>query len=74
MKILQDNSPGNALTDVNGVKMIFSAVDPLDKGPNGTEGMTYSVIGDGKFCSDYLLQLWHLNISLYFIDNHIRGC
>lgn len=41
-----DNSPGNVLSDVNGVRMVFSAVDTIDKGLNGTEGMTYSVIGD----------------------------
>jgi len=74
MKILQDNTPGNVLSDVNGVKMVFSAVDNKDKGRNGTEGMTYSVIGDGKFRSEYLLQLWHLNISLYSIGTHTRRC
>jgi hypothetical protein len=57
MKILQDNSPGNVLSDVNGVKMVFSAIDPYDKGLNGTEGMNYSVTGDGKFRFEYLLQL-----------------
>jgi len=41
-----DNTLGSVLSDVNGVKMVFSAVDSKDKGRNGTEGMAYSVIGD----------------------------
>jgi hypothetical protein len=57
MKILQDNSQGNVLIDVNGNKMVFSAVDYKDNGLNGTEGMTYSVVGDGEFPAEYLLQL-----------------
>lgn len=58
MIILQDNnSPGNVLVDVTGKKMVFSAIDDKDRGLNGTLGMTYSVIGDGKFPSEYQLQL-----------------
>jgi hypothetical protein len=41
-----DNVPGKVLTDVNGIKMVFSAIDDKDNGLNGTEGMKYSVIGD----------------------------
>jgi hypothetical protein len=33
--------------------------------------MKYSVIGDGKFPSEYLSQLWHQNVSLYFIASHV---
>jgi len=57
MKILQDNVPGKVLTDVNGIKMVFSAIDDKDNGLNGTEGMKYSVIGDGKFPSECLSQM-----------------
>jgi hypothetical protein len=57
MTILQDNTPGNVLTDLNGNNMIFSAIDDQDNGLNGTAGMKYSVIGDGKFPSEYLSQL-----------------
>ena len=57
MKILQDNSPGNVLSDVNGKEMVFIAIDDKDNGHNGTEGMKYSVVGDGKFPSKYLSQL-----------------
>jgi hypothetical protein len=57
MKILQDNTQGNVLIDVNGKEMVFNATDDKDKGRNGTEGMTYSVIGDGEFPAEYLLQL-----------------
>jgi len=53
MKILQDNGPGKVLSDVNGNKMVFSAIDDKDRGLNGTAGMTYFVIGDGKFPSEY---------------------
>jgi len=67
MNILQENSPGNVLSDVNGKRMVFSAIDDKDKGLNGTAGMTYSVIGDGKFPSEYLSQQQRLNISLYLI-------
>jgi len=54
---LQGNTPGNVLSDVNGNRMIFSAIDDKDNGRNGTAGMRYSVTGDGKFPSEYLLQL-----------------
>jgi hypothetical protein len=57
MNILQENIPGNVLSDVNGNKMFFSAIDDKDNGLNGTAGMKYSVTGDGKFLSQYLLQL-----------------
>jgi hypothetical protein len=29
--------------------------------------MSYDITGDGKFQSEYLLQLWHSNISLNFV-------
>jgi hypothetical protein len=67
MKILQGNVPGSVLSDVNGNKMVFNAIDDDDEGINGTEGITYSVNGDGKFPSEYLSLSRHLNISLYFI-------
>jgi hypothetical protein len=61
MNILQGNTPGKVLTDNNGTKMIFSAVDPKDNGLNGTDGMIYSVLGDGKFPSEYLSLLCHMH-------------
>jgi hypothetical protein len=57
MKIFQYNTPGKVLSDVQGNQMIFSAIDEKDNGLNGTKGMTYSVIGDGTFTSQYLSQL-----------------
>jgi hypothetical protein len=57
MIILQGNSLNRVLIDVNGKEMIFSAIDDVDNGLNGTEGMTYAVLGDGKFTSQYLSQL-----------------
>ncbi|XP_021930459.1 protocadherin Fat 4-like isoform X2 [Zootermopsis nevadensis] len=40
------NIPDTALTDVNGRKIIFEAIDDLDNGLNGTIGMSYSLKGD----------------------------
>jgi hypothetical protein len=57
MIILQGNKLGTVLTDVNGREMIISAIDEEDNGINGTQGMTYTVYGDGKFTSQYLSQL-----------------
>ena len=45
------------MSDVNGKEMVFIAIDDKDNGLNGTEGMKYSVVGDGKFPSEYLSQL-----------------
>jgi hypothetical protein len=48
-KPLQGNIPNKALTDVNGKRIVFRASDESDQGLNGTEGITYSLTGDGKF-------------------------
>jgi hypothetical protein len=59
MKILQDeaNKPGSVMFDVDGNEMVFIAIDDKDKGLNGTLGMKYFVMGDGKFTSEYISQL-----------------
>jgi hypothetical protein len=57
LKILQGNKLNTGLTEVNGRKVVFSATDDKDKGLNGTDGMSYDITGDGKFQSEYLLQL-----------------
>jgi hypothetical protein len=57
LKILQNNSPGKVLTDMNGKNVVFSAIDGKDNGLNGTAGMSYTITGDGKFRSEYLLQM-----------------
>jgi hypothetical protein len=49
LRTLQENVVGTVLTDSNGRKMIFSAIDDNDNGLNGTDGISYSVMGDGKF-------------------------
>jgi hypothetical protein len=49
LKILQDNKVGTVVTDVNKRKMVFIAEDTKDNGYNGTEGMSYTVKGEGKF-------------------------
>jgi hypothetical protein len=46
---LQGNRLGTVLTDVNKRKVIFNAVDNKDNGYNGTDGIYYTVTGDGKF-------------------------
>jgi hypothetical protein len=51
---LQGNIPGKVLTDVNGRKLSFSAIDDKDNGRNGTDGMSYAITGDGKIRSEYL--------------------
>lgn len=52
LKTFQENVQDEALTDVNGRQITFRATDDLDKGLNGTDGMSYSLIGDGKFQSE----------------------
>lgn len=52
LQTAQGNIPDTALTDVNGRKIIFEAIDDLDNGLNGTIGMSYSLKGDGKFESE----------------------
>ncbi|PNF25389.1 hypothetical protein B7P43_G09776 [Cryptotermes secundus] len=42
---IEGNKLGTVLTDVNKRKMVFSATDPKDKGYNGTDGISYAVIG-----------------------------
>jgi hypothetical protein len=49
LKNLQGNKVGTVLTDVNKRKMVFVAKDSKDNGYNGTDGMSYTVIGEGKF-------------------------